>query len=202
MHSTRVKVCGITRPEDAIAAADAGVAAIGLVFVERSPRCVDFEQARRICATLPGWLSVVGLFMDATADYVDEALSCLPLNWLQFHGSESEAYCRSFGRPYIKAVAMAGDTPDWSDFSSATALLLDAHAPGQQGGSGATFNWKAFTPPERPWILAGGLNVHNVASAMALMKPNALDVSSGVESAPGIKDKQLMNEFMQVIRHG
>lgn len=124
------------------------------------------------------------------------------MNWLQFHGAEDEAFCQSFARPYIKAIPMLDDRPDWSRFASASAVLLDAHAPGQPGGSGSVFDWTSLTPPARPWILAGGLNVDNVVSAVAQLQPPALDVSSGVESSPGIKDEQLMRTFIQVVQHG
>ena len=200
--SVRVKICGIMRAEDAQAAAHAGATAIGLVFAEGSKRQVTIEQAQIICRYLPPWLGVVGLFMQHEADFVHAAIQQLPLNWLQFHGSESEAFCQSFQRPYIKAIAMADQTPDLSGYRSASALLLDAHASGQAGGLGHTFDWQAFTPPDRPWILAGGLNMDNVADALSQLKPPALDVSSGVESAPGIKDHTLMQRFIEVAQHG
>ncbi|MEM1080623.1 MAG: phosphoribosylanthranilate isomerase [Pseudomonadota bacterium] len=202
MNSARVKICGITRAEDALAAARAGAAAIGLVFAEGSSRQVSIEQAESICRDLPPWLGVVGLFMDHSADYVHHAMRAVPMNWLQFHGAEDEAFCQSFARPYIKAIPMLDDRPDWSRFASASAVLLDAHAPGQPGGSGSVFDWTSLTPPARPWILAGGLNVDNVVSAVAQLQPPALDVSSGVESSPGIKDEQLMRTFIQVVQHG
>ena len=202
MSVVRVKICGITRAEDAQAAARYGAAAIGLVFAERSSRRVSIEQARSICADLPPWLGVVGLFMDNQADFISDAIRNLPLNWLQFHGSEPESFCQSFQRPYIKAIAMAGQTPDFSGYRSASALLLDAHAPGQPGGSGQVFDWQTLTTPDRPWILAGGLNPDNVSTALRRLEPPALDVSSGVESAPGIKDDKLMQQFIKVTQYG
>ena len=202
MNAVRVKICGITRAEDAHAAARYGAAAIGLVFAERSPRRVSIEQARAICTDLPPWLGVVGLFMQHEADFIANAIEQLALNWLQFHGSEPESFCRSFQRPYVKAIAMAGQAPDFLAYRSASAVLLDAHAPGQPGGSGQTFDWHGIKPPERPWILAGGLTPDNVSIALEQLNPPALDVSSGVESAPGIKDDKLMQQFLEVTQHG
>ena len=200
---TRVKICGITRPEDGREAAALGADAIGLVFVERSPRRVDVDPARAICAALPPLTTSVGLFMNAEPAFVRSVLEAVPLNWLQFHGDESADYCRSFGRPYIKALPMGSpDSVDYADWPDASALLLDAHAAGGMGGSGQRLDWSALTPPERPWILAGGLSPDNVAEAVRALKPTAVDVSSGVESAPGIKSGNLMNQFLRGVSDG
>src|SRR5699024_3079005 len=193
---TRVKICGITSIEDALAAAAAGVDAIGLVFVEGTPRCIDFERARAICRALPPFVSRVGLFMDAPATAVTAALAQVPLDWLQFHGRESQGFCQQFGRPWMKALAMGGehaDDPD--DYALADALLLDAHAPGQTGGSGKAFDWSRAPRVDRAWVLAGGLRPDNVREACARLEPHAVDVSSGVEVSPGVKSDKLIRDF-------
>ena len=199
----RIKICGITRPEDARRAAELGADAIGLVFVERSPRCVTVEVAREICRALPPLVGAVGLFMDAEPERVRSIAGAVPLNWLQFHGSESDAYCRAFSRPWIKAVPM-GETqrPDFSAWPGADALLLDAHEAGGLGGTGRRFDWQRLSRPDRPWILAGGLNPENVREAVERLDPPAIDVSSGVESSPGIKDGNLMSRLIEGARNG
>ncbi|HSH26911.1 MAG TPA: phosphoribosylanthranilate isomerase [Wenzhouxiangella sp.] len=200
---TRVKVCGIIRVEDALAAAAAGVDAIGLVFVEDTPRCIDLERARAICRALPPFVNRVGLFMDAPAAKVTEALAHVPLDWLQFHGRESQDFCRQFGRPWIKALAMGGEHPDDpGEYDLADALLLDAHAPGQAGGSGRVFDWSSAPRIDRPWVLAGGLISDNVGEACARLKPDAVDVSSGVEVRPGVKSDKLIRDFIKAVKHG
>lgn len=199
----RAKICGITRPEDGRLAARLGAAAIGVVLAESSPRKVSPAQAAAICRAVPPFVLRVGLFMDQPADRVRAILDQVPLDWLQFHGSEPEDFCRSFSRPYIKAVAMAGDSDaDYGAYADAAALLLDGHGPGEPGGSGKTFDWSRARVPDRPWILAGGLGPDNVAEAIARMRPPAVDVSSGVEAAPGIKDDKLLKRFMEAIGHG
>ena len=198
----RVKICGITRIEDALAAASAGYDAIGLVFVNRSRRRVSPEQARGICRALPPFVSRVGLFMDADADLVRRTLDEVPLDWLQFHGEESQAFCRQFERPWIKALAMGGERlPDANQHAQADALLLDSHGGGKMGGSGQTFDWQALPALPRPWILAGGLHPRNVAEAVDQLKPDAVDVSSGVERSPGIKDVNLINQFIKAVKN-
>lgn len=200
---TRVKICGITRLEDARAAAANGADAIGLVFTAVSPRRVDIEQARALCAALPPFVGRVGLFMDQDAEFIRSVLARVPLNWLQFHGSESAEFCGAFDRPYIKAIPMGGTgTHDLAQYPDAAALLLDSHAPGGAGGSGKPFDWEGFAGPDRPWILAGGLTADNVCDACRRLKPHAVDVSSGVEAAPGIKDAKLMARFIEAVRHG
>lgn len=199
----RVKFCGITRPEDGVHAAALGVAAIGLVFVEASPRAVDITRAREICRALPPLTGVVGLFMNAPAASVVSVLDEVPLNWLQFHGDESPEYCAGFGRPFIKALPMASpEHVQYHRWKQADALLLDGHAAGAMGGSGERFDWRHIEPPSAPWILAGGLNPENVGEAIEALRPQAIDVSSGIESAPGIKSVERMNRFMENIAHG
>lgn len=198
----RIKICGITRPEDARAAAELGADAVGLVFAPVSPRRVVPAQALEICRALPPFVTRVGLFMDATADFVRSVLSAVPLDCLQFHGGEDAEFCRGFQRPWIKAIAMAdpGAEELMEDYADADALLLDSHAPGQAGGTGLAFDWQSFVSPARTWILAGGLNPDNVAEACRTLKPPAVDVSSGVESAPGIKDREKMERFIREAR--
>lgn len=199
----RVKICGITRVEDALAAAAAGADAIGLVFAERSPRCLDFEAARAICRALPPFITRVGLFMDAPAETVESTLDQVPLDWLQFHGREGQDFCRQFGRPWMKALAMGGESPDDpADFNLADAVLLDAHAPGQAGGSGEAFDWERVPRMKRSWVLAGGLNPGNVGEACARLRPAAVDVSSGVEVRPGVKSDKLIHDFIKAVRNG
>jgi len=199
----RVKICGITRVEDALAAADAGADAIGLVFAEKSSRRIDPETARTICRALPPYISRVGLFMDASAAEITETLERVPLDWLQFHGREQPDFCRQFGRAWMKALAMGGERPDDpSDYDLADALLLDAHTPGQAGGSGRTFDWQRVPELAHPWVLAGGLNPGNVAEACARLKPDAVDVSSGVEVRPGVKSDTLIRDFIKAVKNG
>lgn len=199
----RVKICGITRIEDALAAADAGADAIGLAFVEASPRCVDMQQAQAVCRALPPFVTRVGLFMDAPAEQVEATLAQVSLDWLQFHGRETQDFCRQFGRPWMKALAMGGERPDDpGKFDLADALLLDAHAPGQAGGGGTRFDWNRVPRIPRPWVLAGGLDPDNAGEACARLKPDAVDVSSGVEVRPGVKSDKLIRDFIKAVKHG
>lgn len=200
---TRVKICGITRPEDGIAAAELGVDAIGLVFYAKSPRYVSIEQANTICAALPGFVTVVSLFLNPDAEWVDEVLAETPVDLIQFHGAEPGDFCRSFNRPYIKALGMSNaDLPALAaDYADARGLLLDSHAMGEAGGSGKTFDWQAIPEAFRHRImLAGGLNPDNIAAAIRAVRPYAVDLSSGVESAPGIKDVARMTRLMNEVK--
>ena len=197
----RVKICGITRPEDGMTAARLGVDAIGLVFHRPSPRYVDMDAARRIVAALPPFVAVVGLFMNAEPAVIQAVLSEVPLSLLQFHGDETPDYCAAFGLPYLKAVPMgAGADPlDYERrFATAAGLLLDSHGGNKMGGTGQGFDWTRI-PAERhkPLILAGGLHPDNVAEAIRRVRPFAVDVSSGVEAAKGIKDAELMRAFLR-----
>jgi phosphoribosylanthranilate isomerase len=199
---TRVKICGITSVDDALAAAAAGVDAVGLVFVPASRRCVDAEQAYSICRALPPFVTRVGLFMDARPEQIEALLARIPLDCLQFHGNESAEDCAGYGRPWIKALAMGGEEPpDWQTYSAADALLLDSHGGGKLGGSGEVFDWNRVPALPRHWILAGGLNPDNVGEACRRLRPDAVDVSSGVEIRPGIKDHKAMKEFIKAVRH-
>ena len=206
MSCTRIKVCGITRPEDGKAAAELGVDAIGLVFFPGSARAVTPAQAGAIIAALPPFVTVVGLFVDAERTTVNDVLRQVPLHLLQFHGSEGGDYCGSFAIPFIKAVPMGSDVDVARyerEFPGAAGLLLDSHGAARTGGSGVTFDWQRI-PAERhkPIILAGGLGPDNVAQAVARVKPFAVDVSSGVESSKGIKDVGLMAAFVQGVKRG
>lgn len=206
-HRTRVKICGITRPEDALAAAAAGADAIGLVFYDRSPRAIDAARALAISAALPPFVMRVGLFVNAAPEYVKATLASVALDLLQFHGDESEEYCRAFGRPYLKALRMKPgmDLAAAADaFRSAQGLLVDAWHEDQFGGTGMTFDWSLLGRAVRGerLVLAGGLNSANVAQAIRAVRPWAVDVSSGVESAPGIKDKGRIEQFISEVQRG
>jgi phosphoribosylanthranilate isomerase len=200
---TRVKICGITRIEDALVAAQAGADAIGLVFAQASPRCVPVEEAAAICRALPPFVSVVGLFVDADAVQVKQALGRVPLDLLQFHGSETPQFCRQFNRPYIKAIAMREGIDVHAEdraFADAAGLLLDAHVAGVAGGSGKSFDWSRVPHGlARPIVLAGGLTPENVADAIRQVRPYAVDVSSGVEQARGVKDARKIAAFIEAV---
>jgi phosphoribosylanthranilate isomerase len=203
---TRIKICGITRPDDGVTAARIGVDAIGLVFYPPSPRFVNPDAARQIVAALPPFVTVVGLFMNAEPAAVRAILAQIPLHLLQFHGDEEPDGCAAFNLPYIKAVPMGAnaDIRDYEQrFATAAGLLLDSHGGDQPGGSGQGFDWGRI-PAERnkPLILAGGLHPGNVTAAIRQVQPYAVDVSSGVESAKGIKDAELMRAFLRGANEG
>ena len=201
---TRIKICGITREQDALAAAAAGADAIGLVFYAPSPRAVDAAQAARIVAALPPFVTTVGLFVDAEPAAVRAVLAEVPLDLLQFHGEESDDYCRQFGRPYLKAVRVRS-ADQLQDVAAqrpgAAGILLDSYKPGVPGGTGEVFDWR-LVPRERDWnlVLAGGLAAGNVRQAIDEMQPWAVDVSGGVEAAKGIKDVAKINAFVQEVK--
>jgi phosphoribosylanthranilate isomerase len=199
-HVPRVKICGITRAEDGLAAAAAGADAIGLVFAA-SPRRVTAAQAQAIVRVLPPFIKVVGLFVDAAEAELREVLRQVPLDLLQFHGRESPEYCRAAGRPYIKTIAMQAGidvAAEAARFSDAAGLLFDAWHPALAGGSGETFDW-ARVPRglPQPVILAGGLTSDNVAAAVRAVQPYAVDVSSGVEVSKGIKSAEKIAAFIR-----
>jgi phosphoribosylanthranilate isomerase len=202
---TRVKICGITRCQDAEFVAEMGVDAIGLVFFSASPRAVTIAQAKEIVAVLPPFVSVVALFVDADVATVNDCLSALPIDILQFHGDESPDYCRQFGRPYMKAVRMREGTDLVAlskAYKEASALLLDSYQPGVPGGTGQIFDWSMIKKINKPIILAGGLTVENVAMAIKQVQPYAVDVSGGVEQDKGIKDQTKINAFMREVVNG
>ena len=203
---TRVKICGITRADDALAAAAMGVDAIGLVFYGNSPRNVEIEQAAAICRQLPAFVTTVALFLDADQAFINEVLAHLPIEVLQFHGKEDPAFCERFNRPYIKALGMGslnseGLVSQSKAYKNARGLLLDSHVHGAAGGSGETFDWNNIPAMNKPVILAGGLTVSNVAEAVSRVHPWAVDVSSGVETDKGIKSVDLMSAFMQEVEN-
>ena len=199
----RIKICGITNTEDARAAAAAGADAVGLVFYHSSPRALDAVRARKILAALPPFVTRVGLFVNAEAAEVASTLQQCPLDVLQFHGDESPSLCRGFGRPYIKVlrVTAAQDLrPAVDAYHDAQGLLLDCAAPGVWGGSGRSFDWWRLPDLGKSLILAGGLHAENVAEAIAIARPYAVDVSSGVELSPGRKDHDKMARFVARVR--
>lgn len=204
MPVVRSKICGITRIEDALAAVEAGADAIGLVFYAKSPRAVSVQQARAIIAALPPFVTTVGLFVDASRCELGEILDAVPLDLLQFHGDETPAACDGFHRPYIKALRVKpGDdiAAQVALYKNASGVLLDTYVPGIPGGTGEAFDW-SLVPAQlsKPVILAGGLTAENVSQAITQVRPYAVDVSGGVESAKGIKDAAKINAFMQAVR--
>lgn len=202
---TRVKICGITRVQDGLAAVRLGAHAIGLVFYDASPRAVSIGQAMEIAAAMPPFVTVTGLFVNAAPDAVRKVLAAVPLQLLQFHGDETPAYCASFGVPFLKAVRVRPgvDLLQYArDFSAARGLLLDAYVEGVRGGTGATFDWSLIPQdPVLPVVLSGGLDAGNVESAIRAVRPWAVDVSSGVESTKGIKDAAKIEAFMNGVRN-
>lgn len=204
MAAVRVKICGITRVEDALAAAAAGADAIGLVFYAKSPRAVDIEQAREILAALPPFVTAVGLFVDAERSELERILASVPLDLLQFHGDESVQQCEAFGRPYIKALRVkAGDdiAAQVARYPSAQGILLDAYVEGVPGGTGEAFDWSLIPQMlSKPLILAGGLRPDNVAEAVSRVRPYAVDVSGGVEASKGVKDVEKVDAFIRAAR--
>ncbi|GAB6067099.1 phosphoribosylanthranilate isomerase [Methylothermus subterraneus] len=206
MPRIRVKICGLTRVEDALAAARFGADAIGLVFYPKSPRAVEIEQARQIALALPPFVTAVGLFVDADPVYVEAVLRRVPLGLLQFHGAETEVECARFGRPYLKAIRLREGVDlrrEAARFPTACGLLVDAYDPDVPGGTGRRCDWDRI-PKElgKPLILAGGLDPENVAAAVAKVRPWAVDVSSGVEKAKGIKDPAKMAAFLREVHDG
>lgn len=203
MFRTRVKICGITRPEDALVAVDLGVDALGLVFYAPSPRNVTIATAADVARQIPAFVSVVGLFVNAEPSFVEEVIANVGLSLLQFHGDETPEDCERFGLPYIKAIRVKADTnlvQYARDFTSAKALLLDTYTEGVAGGTGQMFDWNLIPSAlPKPVILAGGLQANNVAQAIRQVKPYAVDVSGGVEATKGIKDAQKIAAFMQQV---
>ncbi|HFE31931.1 MAG TPA: phosphoribosylanthranilate isomerase [Gammaproteobacteria bacterium] len=202
--NTRIKICGITRPEDATQAARLGVDAIGLVFYEPSPRNVSVERVREILAVLPPFVTSVGLFVNATQAAVNAVLERVSLDLLQFHGDETPDFCAGFGLPWIKAIRMAEGVDLHAEagrYAQARGLLLDAYHPALPGGTGEAFDW-ARIPADlpSPVILAGGLTADNVGEAIGSVHPYAVDVSGGVEAEKGVKDWGKMADFVAAVR--
>jgi phosphoribosylanthranilate isomerase len=201
---TRIKFCGITRIDDVRRSVELGIDAIGLVFTRASQRFVGISQARVIRNELPAFVTAVALFMDDEPGWIEEVVASVQPDILQFHGAETDGFASSFARPYIKAVPM-GSSADLarqaSAYPNAAGILLDSHARGARGGTGVTFDWARIPPGTgRQFVLAGGLNAANVAQAIATVRPYAVDVSSGIESAPGIKDAAKMRAFAAEVR--
>ncbi|TAJ95230.1 MAG: phosphoribosylanthranilate isomerase [Gammaproteobacteria bacterium] len=205
MSRVRVKICGITRAEDAAVAAREGADAIGLVFYAGSARAVDVMQAREIVRRLPPFVCKVGLFVDADREFVERVAADAPLDLLQFHGEETPEFCRMFRLPYIKAVRMRDgvDLPMLaSRYGDATGILVDSYVAGEAGGTGVSFEWNLVSSSglQKPLILAGGLTADNIAAAVRKVRPYAVDVSGGVESTKGVKDPAKISRFMDQIR--
>src|SRR5687767_1362120 len=200
---TRVKICGITRPADALAAAQAGADAIGLVFYPPSPRYLSLERAREIRDLLPPFVQTVALFVNADAAQVSQVIGRVHPAMLQFHGDESPEFCAQFGLPYVKACRVKKGVSALEylrPFSGAAAWLFDSHVP-EYGGVGESFDWSLVPATEKPVILSGGLSQSNVAAAMRRVRPWGVDVSSGVESAKGIKDAGKIAAFITEVRN-
>ena len=203
---TRIKICGITRTEDARAAVDLGADAIGLVFYPPSPRCLTVAQARSIFLAVPPLVTTVGLFVNERPEIIRGVLDSVPVQLLQFHGEETPAQCAAFGRPYVKAARMSAGF-DLLEFArpflgSARGLVLDSHVEAD-GGVGKSFDW-SWIPRDVPLpiILSGGLDPDNVTEAVRRIRPWAVDVSSGVEIAKGIKDSRKIAQFIAGVRNG
>lgn len=200
---TRIKICGITRVADVLVAARSGADALGLVFYDKSPRYVSIGQAAKLASVIPPFVTLVGLFVNASAEMVREVLRVVPLDVLQFHGEEDPDFCGQFGRPYLKAIRVKAGVDlvqCASRYSRAQGLLLDAYVEGTHGGTGEVFDW-ALIPHDLalPIILSGGLHAGNVAAGIKQVRPWAVDVSSGVEAAKGIKDAAKIAAFINEV---
>lgn len=204
MTTTRIKICGITTPEDANIAVGAGADAIGLVFYAPSSRAVSLEQASAIASVVPPFVSVVALVVDEPAERIRRILQQVAPDILQFHGDEAPDFCSQFGLPWLKALRMKPGldvSQEAARYSSARGVLLDNWQEGTPGGTGEAFDWSlAPRNLEKPWILAGGLNTENVAQAVKALRPAAVDVSGGVEREPGVKDGAKIVSFINAVR--
>lgn len=204
MSSTRIKICGITNVQDAHAVVAGGADAIGLNFFADSPRSVTVERARQIAEVIPPFVEIVALFVDEPAASIERILSVVPISLIQFHGEESADFCEQFARPWIKSVRVR-ERLDLAqvcrDYRSARGILLDSWQPGVHGGTGKTFDWQlAQAALSLPVILAGGLHAGNVGEAIRALRPAAVDLSSGVERAPGLKDAARIRQFVAAVR--
>ena len=203
LNRVRIKMCGMTRANDIAHAVSLGVDAIGLIFYEESSRFVSIEQARLLCLQdLPAFLNVVAVFVNAETQFIERVTRELPIQLLQFHGNETPEFCEQFGKPYIKAVpatSAAALSEVAKQHQHAAAILLDTPT-AHHGGTGQTFDWRIIPRQlPKPYILAGGLNVTNVTSALASCSAYAVDVCSGVEASAGIKDHEKMDSFVNVL---
>lgn len=203
---TRVKICGITRLEDAEAAITAGASALGFVFYSKSPRAIAVEDARSIIKRLPPFVTTTALFVDPDVALVKEVIESTGVDLLQFHGNEEPEFCEAFGRPWIKALRVKPELDlqaEYARYSGARGVLLDAYRPGVPGGTGETFDWELIPQNIAPKIiLAGGLVPENVSEAIATVHPYAVDVSGGVEASKGIKDGDRIRRFMAAVKRG
>lgn len=201
---TRTKFCGLTRPGDVRLAGELGVDALGFIFVPGSRRALDPAQAESLRAAVPPLTQVVALFMDPQEAFVRTVIRAFRPSLLQFHGREEAAFCERFGLPYVKTLAMgegvAAAESLAARYPSADAFLLDGHKAGEQGGQGARFDWSDLPALLKPWLLAGGLTPDNVFEAVRQARPFGVDVSSGIESAPGLKDGERMVRFVEEVR--
>lgn len=207
LFRTRIKFCGLTRPGDVRLACELGADAIGFVFAANSPRRIAAEEARAMRQALAPLVDAVALFMDNPADEVRDVIRHVHPSLLQFHGDENDAFCRGFGVPYLKAIAMASEIAGQHPanlhmrYPAAAGFLFDSHGSGESGGSGQTFDWSRIPAGiQKPFVLAGGLDPDNVFDAIAATRPWGVDVSSGIESAPGIKDGDKMRRFVEEVR--
>lgn len=207
LFRTRIKFCGLTRPGDVRMAGELGVDAIGFVFTDKSPRRIAAEEARAMRQALAPLVDAVALFMDNSADEVREVIRQVRPSLLQFHGDEDDAFCRAFGVPYLKSIAMGSEIVGQHPASlqvrypTASGFLFDSNGVGEAGGSGQTFDWSRIPAGiQKPFVLAGGLNPDNVFDAICATLPWGVDVSSGIESAPGIKDGDKMRHFVEEVR--
>ena len=203
---TRIKICGITELKHAQQAARLGADAIGLNFHKQSPRFIDMNAALTIRQAMPPFVAVTALLMDENEEWIEQVVSQIRPDCLQFHGAESSEFCDQWGLPYIKAIPM-GSVEDIqgyaAQFSQAQGFLLDSNVTGRMGGSGDTFDWSKIPSSfDFPLVLAGGLNPANVAAAITQVRPWGVDVSSGVEKAKGIKDEELINQFFSEVKRG
>lgn len=204
MPIVRSKICGITRVEDALVAAEAGADAIGLVFYPKSPRAVSIAQARAIISALPPFITTVGLFVNASRCELNETLDAVPLDMLQFHGDETPADCEGFHRPWYKALRVKPGEDirlQVDRYAGASAILLDTFVAGTPGGTGEVFDWSLIPAGlSKPLILAGGLTCQNIQQALSEVRPFAVDVSGGVELSKGVKDAERVREFVGLVR--
>ena len=200
----RIKICGLTRPQDIQDAVTQGADALGFVLYAPSPRAVTAEQAAQLIKHVPAFVTTVALFVNETAENVSHALAVCPFDLLQFHGDESPEFCRQFNRPYMKAIRVRSTDDIHSavqQYPDAKALLLDAYVENLPGGTGQAFDWRLIPQLDIPWVLAGGLNANNVADAVIQVQPFAVDVSGGVEASKGIKDVNKIKDFISEVRN-
>ena len=207
MQNIWIKICGITRDQDALAAAELGADAIGVVLYSKSPRAVDVEDIAGIVKNLPDWITVVALFVNPDPSLVETVVATGDVDLLQFHGDESAEFCEQFSLPYMKAIAVKADsnlTAAIAKYDSAKYILLDSYDPVRLGGTGKTFDWdelKSLSSKQQArLVLAGGLDAGNVHQAIEIVRPFGVDVSSGVEQAKGIKDPSKMKSFIEGVR--